>query len=116
MNHQSQMKYCWLKRVPLGQRKLYLRVRVENMINIGCARFLLEFPLRRVIGTDVESLTVRLWIGIVTLDLKKARERDLKLDSGLGLGKRVICFRNAKCRITFASQVSVVSGGKAKIG
>ena len=24
LNHQSQMKYCWLKRVPLGQRKLYL--------------------------------------------------------------------------------------------
>ena len=24
LNHQSQMKYCWLNRVPLGQRKLYL--------------------------------------------------------------------------------------------
>ena len=83
----------------MGQRKLYLRVRVENMINIGCARFLLEFPLRRVIGTDVESLTVRFWIGIVTLDLEEAREREL-----------------GKGEITFASHVSVVSGGKAKIG
>ena len=25
LNHQSQMKYCWLNRVPLGQRKVYLR-------------------------------------------------------------------------------------------
>ena len=25
LNHQSQMKYCWLKSVPLGQRKVYLR-------------------------------------------------------------------------------------------
>ena len=24
LNHQSQMKYCWLNRVPLGQRRLYL--------------------------------------------------------------------------------------------
>ena len=54
-----------------------------NMTNIGCARFLLEFPLRRVIGTDVESLTVRLWISIVTLDLEKAREREL--DGGFRL-------------------------------
>ena len=25
LNHQSQMKYCWLKIVPFGQRKLYSR-------------------------------------------------------------------------------------------
>ena len=25
LNHQSQMKYCWLNSVPLGQRRLYLQ-------------------------------------------------------------------------------------------
>ena len=97
MNHQSQMKYCWLKRVPLGQRKLYLGEALTVLTYL--AQTLLEFPLGRVIGTDVESLTVRFWIGIVTLDLEEAREREL-----------------GKGEITFASHVSVVSGGKAKIG
>ena len=50
----------------------------------------------------MESLTVSFWIGIVALDLVKARERKLR---GKGKGK-----------ITLASQVRVVSGGKAKIG
>ena len=92
------MKYCWLKRVPLGQRKLYLGEELTVLTYL--AQTLLEFPLGRVIGTDVESLTIGFWIGIVALDLGKARERKLR-----GKGK-----------ITLASQVSVVSGGKAKIG
>ena len=47
----------------------------------------------------MESLTVGFWISVVTLDLEEASEEEL------GKGK-----------VTFASQVSVVSGGKAKIG
>ena len=31
---------------------------------------LLQFPLWRVVGTDVESLTVRFWISIIALDLQ----------------------------------------------
>ena len=34
LNHQSQMKYCWLNRVPLGQRKLYL---VKKQVQLGTA-------------------------------------------------------------------------------
>ena len=40
-------------------------------------QIILQFPLRRVIGTDVEGLTVGFWIGIVTLNLAKARWRGL---------------------------------------
>ena len=69
----------------------------ETSCSVLHALTLLEFSLGRVIGTDVESLTVGFWISVVTLDLEEASEGEF--------GK-----------VTFASQVSVVSGGKAKIG
>ena len=81
---------------------------------------LLQFPLWRVVGTDVESLTVSFWISIIALDLQS---KSLVIPANfLNLVELslTICISGwimiVLYFVTLASQVRVVSGGKAKIG
>ena len=45
--------------------------RVGHEMSKGGDGNLLQFPLRRVIGADVEGLAVGFGVGVVTLDLEK---------------------------------------------
>ena len=66
------MKYCWLKRVPLGQRKLYLRgkfeftTEIKKIGNVSLEFEILVQPPLPVLRANVERLTFRFGIRIVT--------------------------------------------------
>ena len=56
LNHQSQMKYCCWKRVPLGQRKLYLeQLKIETIQKITNTDLIMMTNIITIIKTYLLS-------------------------------------------------------------